>query len=136
MALRDEHLTLLHERARELGVPRYRMLPRDDLIEAIEERGGADQREEPRGERTGGRSGAGDAGLERPRSEPDEDERVQEPEPEREAEPEPEPEREAEPEPEAETITGVLDRMPQGYGFLRLSGLHEAEGDVYVSASQ
>ena len=26
--------------------------------------------------------------------------------------------------------------MPQGYGFLRLSGLHEAEGDVYVSASQ
>ena len=26
--------------------------------------------------------------------------------------------------------------MPQGYGFLRLTGLHEAEGDVYVSASQ
>jgi transcription termination factor Rho len=26
--------------------------------------------------------------------------------------------------------------MPQGYGFLRLSGMHEAEGDVYVSASQ
>ena len=30
----------------------------------------------------------------------------------------------------------MLDRMPQGYGFLRLSGLSEAEGDVYVSASQ
>src|SRR5437763_10847719 len=26
--------------------------------------------------------------------------------------------------------------MPQGYGFLRLQGLHEGEGDVYVSASQ
>src|SRR5256885_9862600 len=26
--------------------------------------------------------------------------------------------------------------MPQGYGFLRLSGLQQAEGDVYVSASQ
>ena len=26
--------------------------------------------------------------------------------------------------------------MPQGYGFLRLSGLHSAEGDVYISASQ
>ena len=37
---------------------------------------------------------------------------------------------------ETEAVTGVLDRMPQGYGFLRLSGLHEAEGDVYVSASQ
>jgi transcription termination factor Rho len=47
------------------------------------------------------------------------------------------PEAEAEePAPEGEPVTGVLDRMPQGYGFLRLSGMHEAEGDVYVSASQ
>ena len=37
---------------------------------------------------------------------------------------------------EQEHITGVLDRMPQGYGFLRLSGTSESEGDVYVSASQ
>ena len=49
---------------------------------------------------------------------------------------EPEEEVEEQPEPDTEAITGVLDRMPQGYGFLRLSGLHEAEGDVYVSASQ
>lgn len=35
-----------------------------------------------------------------------------------------------------EEVTGVLDRMPQGYGFLRLSGMNEEEGDVYVSASQ
>jgi transcription termination factor Rho len=94
MALRDEHLAVLHQRARELEVPRYRMLPRDELIEAIEARG----------------------------------EQASEEEPERRDEPEPEP--------EGEAVTGVLDRMPQGYGFLRLSGLHEAEGDVYVSASQ
>ncbi len=49
---------------------------------------------------------------------------------------EPEEEVEEQPEPDTEAVTGVLDRMPQGYGFLRLSGLHEAEGDVYVSASQ
>ncbi len=37
---------------------------------------------------------------------------------------------------ETEDVTGVLDRMPQGYGFLRLSGDAAEEGDVYVSASQ
>jgi transcription termination factor Rho len=126
--LRDQHLADLHRRARELSVPRYRMLPRDDLIEAIEEREG----EEPVG-----RDEAVDAGLERAHHEPEE--RTEEPE-ERadesgeEAE-EPE-ERAEEPEPDTELITGVLDRMPQGYGFLRLSGMREAEGDVYVSASQ
>ena len=39
MALSDLHLADLHERARELEVPRYRMLTRDELIEAIEEAG-------------------------------------------------------------------------------------------------
>jgi transcription termination factor Rho len=120
MALRDEHLAVLHERARELEIPRYRLLPRDELIEAIEERGGEDEPAEAREE-------AVDAGLERPRGEPKESET-----PEDDPEDEPEPEAEA----ETEAVTGVLDRMPQGYGFLRLSGLHEAEGDVYVSASQ
>jgi transcription termination factor Rho len=123
MALRDEHLAELHRQARELDVPKYRMLPRDELIEAIMERSGGE--EEPE---TGGREEAVESGLERPAGRA---------EPEGETEPEAE---ETEPEPEAETeteeISGVLDRMPQGYGFLRLSGLSEAEGDVYVSASQ
>ena len=106
MDVNDLHLADLHLRARELGVPRYRMLTRDQLIAAIEEDG------PPAPEET-------DAGEEpRPRERP-----------ERAAEPE----REEEP---AEEVTGVLDRMPQGYGFLRMSGLHETEGDVYVSASQ
>ena len=42
MALTDEHLADLHQRARELGVPTYRMLTRDELIEAIEREGGGD----------------------------------------------------------------------------------------------
>ena len=117
MALRDQHLADLHQRARELGVPRYRMLGRDELIEAIEERG-------EEGGAAGGREEAVDAGLERPRREPE----AEEAEEVKEAE-------EAE-ETETEVVAGVLDRMPQGYGFLRLSGLHESEGDVYVSASQ
>ena len=117
-APRDQHLADLHLRARQLGVPRYRMLGRDELVEAIEER--------ERGETAdAGREEAIDAGFERPRREP---------EPKPEGRDEPEPEKQAEP--ETEGVTGVLDRMPQGYGFLRLSGMHEAEGDVYVSASQ
>ena len=36
MAVSDQHLADLHQRARELGVPSYRMLTRDELIEAIE----------------------------------------------------------------------------------------------------
>ena len=59
-----------------------------------------------------------------------------EPEPDSEAAAEREPERlgRQSPRRKPEEVTGVLDRMPQGYGFLRLSGLSEAEGDVYVSA--
>ncbi len=126
--LRDQHLADLHRRARELGVPRYRMLPRDELIEAIGER----QEQEP-----AGRNEAVNAGLERAHHEPDV--RTEEPEERAEQPEERAGEREdgaEEPEPDTEPITGVLDRMPQGYGFLRLSGMHEAAGDVYVSASQ
>jgi hypothetical protein len=43
MAVRDLHLADLHQRARELRVPRYRMLTRDELIEAIEKEGGPEE---------------------------------------------------------------------------------------------
>jgi transcription termination factor Rho len=119
MALRDEHLAVLHQRARELEIPRYRMLTREDLIDAIEESGGEGE----------------EAEATEPEEKPEREEaREQEQDPEREEAREPE--QDPEVEVEAETVTGVLDRMPQGYGFVRLSGLHEAEGDVYVSASQ
>jgi transcription termination factor Rho len=117
MALKDLHLADLHERARELDLPRYRMLTRDQLIEAIEEAGGEGERAEKPPEEEGPRTD----GDERPREGRRRGRR-----------PRPEPEEEV----ETEEVTGVLDRMPQGYGFLRLSGLHSAEGDVYISASQ
>jgi transcription termination factor Rho len=130
MSLRDQHLADLHQRARELGVPRYRMLRRDELIEAIEaaEDGGAE---------SAGRDEAIDTGFERPHHEP-EAETDEAEAPEEVEEGEPRRPQAAQPQETADTeaVTGVLDRMPQGYGFLRLSGLQEAQGDVYVSASQ
>jgi transcription termination factor Rho len=157
MALRDEHLAELHRRARELGVDRYRMLTRDELVAAIE--GGAsspaeptaDEPEEgedgaPRRRRRRGRRGG--RGRSKRRNEPgEEDDDSGEPRS-RAARDDGEDEesdpgdrardsRGEEPdETETEDVTGVLDRMPQGYGFLRLSGLSADEGDVYVSASQ
>ena len=128
MELRDEHLMVLHERARELGIPRYRMLTRDQLIEAIEERAGEDE--------PAGRDESVESGIERPRAEEDErSKEVAAPAAAAEADALPEEVGDGE-EAASEVVKGVLDRMPQGYGFLRLSGLHEAEGDVYVSASQ
>jgi transcription termination factor Rho len=122
MALRDLHLADLHQRARELGLPRYRMLTRDELIEAIEEHGGE--------------SGAPPKEVAAPAVATETEALPEEAGSDEEAAPDDQEEEEAAEEAEAEEVTGVLDRMPQGYGFLRLSGMSEAEGDVYVSASQ
>ena len=133
-------------------MPGFRMLSRDELIEAIEEaergRSGAsrdeaseepDERRGPsatrrtsarrrgggarRGRRGGrgrsrarsasprarrGRRGGGSRGR---RAEPEDDAEV-----------------------ETEEVTGVLDRMPQGYGFLRLSGLERRTRATSTSA--
>ncbi|HYP23520.1 MAG TPA: transcription termination factor Rho [Actinomycetota bacterium] len=43
---------------------------------------------------------------------------------------------EAEDDPNAEVRTGVLDLLPEGYGFLRTSGYLPGDKDVYVSVSQ
>ncbi|HZK51868.1 MAG TPA: transcription termination factor Rho, partial [Actinomycetota bacterium] len=43
---------------------------------------------------------------------------------------------EAEDDPNAEVRTGILDLLPEGYGFLRTSGYLAGDKDVYVSASQ
>jgi transcription termination factor Rho len=42
----------------------------------------------------------------------------------------------AEAEPSGEPVTGILDIVPAGHGFLRLQGLEPNPDDVYVSASQ
>ena len=45
-------------------------------------------------------------------------------------------ESEVEDDPNAEVRTGVLDLLPEGYGFLRTSGYLPGDKDVYVSVSQ
>ncbi|HET8976284.1 MAG TPA: hypothetical protein VFN15_06610 [Solirubrobacterales bacterium] len=149
--LSESHLADLHQRAAELDIPRFRLLTRGELIDAIERAEGEDgagaeapEREErPRRRRRRSRSGerrarereGGRAGDEEDEEE-EEEERA--PRGRRAAEPDEEGEEDFEPRDETETeeVSGVLDRMPQGYGFLRLGGLGAAEGDVYVSASQ
>ncbi|MEK6271131.1 MAG: hypothetical protein AABM42_00560 [Actinomycetota bacterium] len=122
--LAELHLAALHELAAELGVPRFRLLRREQLVDEVK-----------------ARLGAGAPVKLEPEPEP-ESEREPEPEPEprREAEPEPEPEREPEREPLEEVVTeevaGALEITPQRYGFLRLRGLESQPDDVYISASQ
>ncbi len=43
---------------------------------------------------------------------------------------------EPEDDPNAEVRTGILDLLPEGYGFLRTSGFLPGDKDVYVSVSQ
>ena len=45
-------------------------------------------------------------------------------------------EAEAEDDPNAEVRTGILDLLPEGYGFLRTTGYVPGDKDVYVSVSQ
>jgi transcription termination factor Rho len=107
--LKDLHLACLHARAAELGVPRYRMLRRDQLVAEISERDGE--------------------ALEEADEDPEGGERA-------ERRPEAKPERERLNEVETEEVVGVLEVTPQRYGFLRFGGLEAQPDDVYVSASQ
>jgi transcription termination factor Rho len=106
--LADKHLSELHAEAARLGVPGYRMLRREALIEAIAEEVEDGPEVQPTDEAEG-------AEEESEPAEPQERERR---------------------EPETEQVSGVLDRTYRGYGFLRLRGLEPAPGDVYISASQ
>jgi transcription termination factor Rho len=127
--LDKQHLSDLHRLAAELGIERYRMLPREELIAAITERDpdasvpepepvdrdrGREERAERsprrRRERSGRRPGGRDEG---PGGDGEDESDV-----------------------EGEPVSGVLDITPRGHGFIRLSGLESAEEDVYVSPSQ
>jgi transcription termination factor Rho len=104
------------------------MLSRDELVHAIAEAGGAveGQGDAPaKGTRRRRRGTRERRGRRR--------ERIRESDLEEASGEAEEPEAE---EKEAEPVSGVLDVMPQRYGFLRLSGLEPGEGDVYISASQ
>jgi transcription termination factor Rho len=115
--LANSHLSELHAEAARLGVPDYRKLRRERLIEEIEARGEvAEAREEleeveEAEERRAARR-AGERGDRRKRERPEPTEAP------------------------TEKVSGVLDRTYRGYGFLRLRGLEPSPGDVYISASQ
>jgi transcription termination factor Rho len=120
-SLETEHLAELHRRAAELGVERFRLLPRAELVAAILER-------DPEAG-TGADAAAGDEGEprrpreRRPRRRGRERGRREEREEPEEDEP-------------GEPVVGVLDITPRGHGFIRRSGLDSGQEDVYVSPSQ
>jgi transcription termination factor Rho len=132
--LAKKQLADLHAIAAELDVPRFRMLGRDELIDEILERGdgapSTDDAEEP-GEAEEPEADARESDEDAPetREKPTGRGRSR-------RKPARADREEKEQEEETEPITGVLDVMPQRYGFLRLSGLESADGDVYISASQ
>jgi transcription termination factor Rho len=145
-SLKDAHLSRLHELAAELGIDRFRMLSRAELIDRIDEAGGGGGDEEPgesasadSDERNGGRRprrrrrGRERSGARERDSEKDAAEDFDEgPEGDEEADAD---RRDAEAE-AGEPVSGLLDITPRGHGFIRLSGFEPAEGDVYVSPSQ
>jgi transcription termination factor Rho len=155
--LEARHLADLHVLAAEAGVPRFRLLRRDELIEELLVRGaGADGDEEEAPAAEAAEEPEVVAAPEAPQPEADDEEEEEEERPpgrsrpsrrrrrgraeaaEEEAEePSEPPPPEGEVEDEAtETVSGVLDVVPSGHGFLRLSGLGPGSGDVYISASQ
>jgi transcription termination factor Rho len=126
-----KHLADLHEEAARLGVPDYRKLRKDELVRKLAEaRDGGAQGDgaERKGRRRGRRRGAGasEQGRE-PRQRGREPRRDREPKGDREPQEDDAPTR---------PVSGVLEIMPQRYGFIRLEGVEPQKDDVYVSASQ
>lgn len=111
--LEESPLADLHAIASELGIERFRALRRSDLIAAIV-----------------GAQGDGEAAPDEPENDAGKEETAATAE--EEAAPEPEPEDEPAPEPEAEPVSGILDVLQAGSGFLRV----EEGDDVYVSPAQ
>jgi len=122
--LKDKHIADLHALAAEAGVEGYRKLSREELVRAISESGVEPAPAEPAGvepdadevvvEATVVAAGADEAvevdaaGAREPDG----------------------------PEPDTEEVSGILEILPQRYGFLRMHGLEADPGDVYISASQ
>jgi transcription termination factor Rho len=111
--LEGSPLADLHAIASELGLEGYRTLRKDDLVVAILEAQGSEERTGDRGQR----AEEGEAEAEPEALEPS----TQRPEP--------------EPEPEA-TVQGVLDILPNGSGFVRVDPAGQSRDDVYVSPAQ
>lgn len=113
--LASEHIADLHARAAELGIEGFRKLERGALVAEIAERGGGD----------GPAPGASEVAVTGTLASADRDRAV-------------ETDAGGPVEEDAATVevSGILDILPQRYGFLRLQGLEADAADVYVSASQ
>lgn len=116
--LEEAHLADLHALAVELGVPRFRLLRREELISEIEARRGDGEADIPAPAEAEIHETPADE--EAPRAAARERERLDEEAP-------------AAP---TEAVSGVLEVTRQRYGFLRLHGLESHPDDVYISASQ
>lgn len=154
-ALEESPLADLHAIASELSIDGYRRLRRPELVEAILRRQGEEGEEEStatprrrgrRGGRARGRSrpeAASGAGEQAPddrdaQTDAAEEATAAEAEP-AEGEPaEPEPAEPPEPteEPERDLAQGVVELLPNGSGFLRVSPPDPSDQDVYISAAQ
>ena len=109
--------------------------PQGDRSQGDRSRGDGAQGDRPRGEDHGGRSDGGDGGEgsrgdRRGRPSREERRRVRE---ERRLREEQERAEELQ---NAPVLTGILDILPEGYGFLRTSGYLPGPEDIYVSLSQ
>jgi transcription termination factor Rho len=137
--LEQKVLPELQEIASSLGVEGYQRLKKGELIDAIVDRSGGDGgdgrssgRSEVREQRSGGppRGGRPDGGPREGRREGrgrrGRDRR-------RERAPREATEEELA---EAPVKTGILDVLPEGYGFLRTGGYLPSQEDIYVSLSQ
>lgn len=107
--LESRHLAELHELASANRIPRFRTLSRSQLVEEILEAS-------PDARPAAGLAEAGEPELADVRDEPEPADVRDEPEP-------------------TEVRSGVLDVVPDGYGFLRTEGLGRSDDDVYVSRS-
>ena len=136
--LDSKHLAELHARAAELGVPGFRRMRRDQLIAELMARdGGEAASEEAKAERPAAKEADVQFGeeAEAPSAEEVEDKETEDKEPE-DAEPRARKGRAREEEASGEPVTGVLDVVAAGHGFLRLRGLEPDPDDIYISASQ
>ena len=132
--LEQSPLSDLHAIASELGIEDFRLLRREQLIDAIlGESGGAGdgnggepaEEERPRRRRARGGRGRERRPARAAQEEDDEEEDGEEAEAEREPEEEP-----------GEVRSGVLDILPNGSGFMRPQPFQHSNEDVYVSPAQ
>ena len=133
--LEDSPLADLHAIASELGIEGYRALRREDLIAAILSAQGGEPEPADDGVAAGGEESAeaeAEAGPEPAAESPGSGGDAAE-EAEGRAE---EPDEEEQGQEEERLVSGTLDILPNGSGFIRVDGMVQSNDDVYVSPAQ